>query len=108
MTVDWTALAPRWDERRADVEAMKATLTEQLLTAIAPLRGRRVLELGAGTGELAARLAEAVGPDGSVLATDAARGMVDLLEKRLAAVPNAEVAEVDAEHVDLAADSFDV
>ena len=39
-----------------------------------PLAGRRVLELGAGTGELAARLAEAVGPDGSVLASDVADG----------------------------------
>lgn len=108
MTMDWTALAPKWDERRADVEAMKVELTERLLDGIAPLAGRRVLELGAGTGELAARLAEAVGPDGSVLATDAARGMVDLLDKRLAAVPNAEAAELDAEQIGLPAAAFDV
>lgn len=108
MHVDWTLLAPKWDVRRADVEAMKSELTEQLLAGIGPLAGRRVLELGAGTGELAARLAESVGPNGSVLATDAARGMVDLLEKRLASVPNATVAELAAEQVDLPTDSFDV
>lgn len=104
---DWTAMAPTWDRRRADVEAMKAELTQRLCDAITPLEGRRVLELGAGTGELAARLAELVGPAGSVLATDAAEGMVELLDKRLAAVPNAEAGQLDATDIDLPAGSVD-
>jgi SAM-dependent methyltransferase len=107
MHVDWSGSAQAWDLHRADVEAMKADLTRLLLEALAPLAGRRVLELGAGTGELAARLAEAVGPSGSVLASDIAPGMVALLEKRLADVDNAEVATLDAADIDLPAQSVD-
>ena len=108
LTCDWSAMAPHWDARRDDVEAMKAELTRRLLDRIAPLAGQRVLELGAGTGELAARLADAVGPTGSVLATDVATGMVELLAKRLAAYPNASVAELDAVELGLEPDSVDV
>jgi SAM-dependent methyltransferase len=108
MDVDWSLLAPAWDRRRADVEEMKAELTERLLAGLEPLAGKRVLELGAGTGELAARLAAAVGPTGSVLATDAAPGMVELLGKRLAGLPNADMAQLDATELDQPAGSFDV
>jgi SAM-dependent methyltransferase len=108
MSVDWSLAAPQWDRRRGDVETMKAELTSRLIAGLGPLGGKRVLELGAGTGELAARLAEEVGPAGSVLASDAAPGMVELLEKRLAAVPNAEVATLDAGSIDRSAASFDV
>jgi SAM-dependent methyltransferase len=107
MDVCWDRMAPAWDTHRDTVEAMKAGLTARLLDALEPLEGRRVLELGAGTGELAARLADAVGPTGSVLATDLSPGMVDLLEKRLAAVPNAEVATADAAALDLGEDAVD-
>lgn len=107
MSVDWSAAAPAWDLRRADVEVMKADLTGRLLEGLAPLAGRRVLELGAGTGELAAQLAEAVGRQGSVLASDVAPGMVQLLEKRLAPLPNVEVATIDAARIELPAESVD-
>jgi ubiquinone/menaquinone biosynthesis C-methylase UbiE len=106
--IDWNRAAPAWDRHRATIEDMKAELTERLLTGIGPLSGRRVLELGGGTGELAARLAEAVGGTGSLVATDAAASMVDLLAKRLAAYPAVEVRAVDAGAIDLPADSVDV
>jgi SAM-dependent methyltransferase len=102
MTVDWSAVAPQWDSHRADVEAMKTELTAQLLAGLEPLAGRRVLELGAGTGELAARLADAVGPDGSVLASDVADGMVRLLEARLGALPGLDTAQIDTAQIDAA------
>lgn len=105
---DWSAAAPHWDRRREDVEQMKVELTNRLIDGLGDLRGKAVLELGAGTGELAARLAEAVGPEGTVLASDAAAGMVELLEKRLAAVPNAQAATLDATRIDRPDASFDV
>jgi SAM-dependent methyltransferase len=108
MTVDWTAMAPAWDRHRDDVEAMKTELTDRLFAQLGPLPGRRVLELGAGTGELAARLAEAVGPTGTVIASDFADGMVELLEKRLAVIPNAEVRNLDASSIELPDTSVDV
>jgi SAM-dependent methyltransferase len=105
---DWSAAAPHWDRRRDDVEEMKAELTTRLIEGLGDVRGKQVLELGAGTGELAARLADAAGPSGSVLASDAAAGMVELLEKRLAAVPNADVATIDAAQIDRPDASFDI
>jgi SAM-dependent methyltransferase len=108
MDVDWSAVAPQWDRHRDDVEAMKTELTEQLLTGLGDLTGRRVLELGSGTGLLALRLAEAVGPSGSVLATDLAEGMVTLLEARLGGLPNVETAQLDAAHIALPDESVDV
>jgi SAM-dependent methyltransferase len=101
-------MAPEWDRHRDDVELMKAELTGQLIDAIGPLDGRRVLELGAGTGELAARLAAGVGATGSVLATDIAEGMVQLLHRRLDGLPNVEVAAVDATAIPLPTGSVDV
>jgi SAM-dependent methyltransferase len=107
MDVDWSLVAPGWDERRDDVEAMKAELTARMMAGLGPVAGQRVLELGAGTGELAAQLAEAVGPDGSVIATDAADGMVALLHKRIGGLANVEVARLDATRIELPGGSVD-
>lgn len=108
MNIDWDRAAAAWDRHRDTIEDMKSEVTERLLDAISPLAGRRILELGGGTGELAARLVEAAGPTGSVVATDAAPAMVELLDKRLASFPTAAVGTVDAMAIDLAAESFDV
>jgi SAM-dependent methyltransferase len=108
MEINWSTMAPHWDRRRADVEAMKTELTAQLLAGLEPLAGRRILELGAGTGELAAELARAAGARGSVLASDAAEGMVELLRARLADLPGVEVATIDATDIPLGSDSVDV
>lgn len=108
MTIDWDRAAAAWDRHRGAIEDMKAEVTERLLAAIDPLTGQRILELGGGTGELAARLAEATGPSGSLLATDGAPSMVRLLEERLASYSTVEVGRVDAMAIELPADSFDV
>lgn len=107
MDVDWSAAAPQWDRSRREVEETKAEVTARMLDGLAPLSGARVLELGAGTGELAARLAEAVGPAGSVVASDVAPGMVALLDTRLAGLPNVEMATLDAAAIDLPRESVD-
>lgn len=104
---DWSAVAPEWDRHRHDVELMKTKLTRQLLDALGPIDGGRVLELGAGTGELAARLADRVGPAGMVLASDVAEGMVQLLHRRLDDVGNVEVARIDATATGLPGESVD-
>jgi SAM-dependent methyltransferase len=97
---DWTPVAPSWDRNRAHVEQMKGALTSELLAALDLQPGQRVLELGAGTGDLARRLARAVGPTGSVLATDVAEGMVELLRDTAAGLANVEVARTDAVDID--------
>jgi SAM-dependent methyltransferase len=104
---DWTPVAPAWGRHRAHVEQMKETLTRDLLGALDLQPGQRVLELGAGTGDLARQLALAVGPTGAVLATDVAQGMVDLLRETTADLPNVEVSLVDAVDIDLPDASVD-
>ncbi|MCW2596780.1 MAG: Methyltransferase type 11 [Jatrophihabitans sp.] len=103
----WTTVAPQWDRLREHVEAMKADLTPLLLDALAIGPGNRVLELGGGTGELAARLAAAVAPGGSLVASDLAPGMVTLLEDRVGRLPGVEVAQLDATNIAQASEQFD-
>jgi SAM-dependent methyltransferase len=98
---DWTEVAASWDSHRAHVEQMKEPITAELLAQLRLQPGQRVLELGAGTGELALRLAAAVGPTGHVIASDAAAGMVALLERTVAGTPTIEALQLDASRIDL-------
>ncbi len=106
--VDWSSVAPDWDRLRVPIETTKSELTRRFLGTLGPLGGLRVLELGAGTGELAARLAAAVEPGGSLLASDVAEGMVKLLTTRLGGLPAVDVALIDACDIALTDASVDV
>ena len=106
--VDWSEVAANWTRMSDQVEQMKAAVTERLLADAGPLAGRRVLELGAGTGSLAVRIAELVRPGGSLLASDVADGMVDAIRHTVADRPAVEVTRIDANAIPLDADSFDV
>lgn len=104
----WSAVAADWDRLGERVETMKTDVTERLLAAAGPLDGRRVLELGAGTGRLSERLADLVGPDGAVVASDGADGMVQVLKERLGRRSGVEVVQADALDLAFDAESFDV
>lgn len=106
-TFDWSQVAPAWDAHRDRAGEAVGAVTTALLERLGLREGERVLELGSGTGELAARMAAAVGPGGSVLATDVAAGMVDLCRQTLAGVPHASVAQVDAAATGLPDEQFD-
>ncbi len=105
--LDWGTVASNWDAHRDHVEAMKAELTAALIAGLELTPGDRVLELGAGTGALAVRLGHAVRPGGSVLASDVAPGMVELIRATAAGHPEIEVAQLDAYDIALADGSFD-
>ena len=107
MASEWTEVAQGWDVKRDGVERMKAPLTAELLNGLALRPGEHVLELGAGTGELAKALADAVAPGGRVLATDVASGMVELIRRTTADRPDITVQEADATSTGSAAASFD-
>jgi len=106
-TGDWSDVASGWDHLRAGIEETNRVATDALLGGLALAPGERVLELGGGNGELAARLAALVGPTGSLLASDVAAGMVALIRSRTAGLDNVEVQQIDACDIDLPAASFD-
>jgi SAM-dependent methyltransferase len=106
--VGWSSVAPAWEAHADDIEATSGAATDALLTAAAVRPGEDVLELAAGTGHLAVRLAELAGPGGSVLATDGAPAMVELAANRLESLGNASAATVDATSIPSAAMSYDV
>lgn len=103
----WSAVAGDWDRLGDRVEIMKADVTGRLLAAVGPLDGRRVLELGAGSGRLSERLAELVGSTGSVVASDGADGMVQVLKARLGWRSGVEVVQADASDLSFDAETFD-
>jgi SAM-dependent methyltransferase len=103
----WSDVAPGWDRWRDQIESGDSGISDALLAAAGPLAGARVLEVAAGTGELAARTAAAVGPAGWILAADEAEGMVALLTSRLSDLTNVEVGRVDACDMPLGDDTYD-
>lgn len=104
---DWNDAAAAWDARRDFVETLKAELSKTMIDGLRLSPGDAVLELGAGTGEFAARLADAVGLEGRVLATDIAPGMVDLIQRTGAERPQLSAAIADATATGLERASYD-
>jgi demethylmenaquinone methyltransferase/2-methoxy-6-polyprenyl-1,4-benzoquinol methylase len=73
-------------------------------------RGQRVLDLAAGTGDLARKFAEIVGPDGEVVMSDINEAMLVQGRHRLVdqgAVGNIDYALANAEHLPFESNSFD-
>ena len=69
--------------------------------------GYRVLDVATGTGISAQAALAAVGPSGSVLATDVSPEMVEKARKRLSQKPNAAVALEDGQALSFPEASFD-
>jgi demethylmenaquinone methyltransferase/2-methoxy-6-polyprenyl-1,4-benzoquinol methylase len=73
-------------------------------------RGQRILDLASGTGDLAARFAGLVGPDGLVVMTDINAAMLNQGRIRMAdngLVGNLAYTQVNAEHIPFPDNSFD-
>lgn len=73
--------------------------------------GQRVLDLASGTGDLADRFADLVGPNGLVLMTDINASMLDVGRDRMVDrghAGNIAYAQVDAEQLPIADDSLDL
>lgn len=93
--------------RYADGAHLRAELAHALLAAAALTPGQRVLDLASGPGLLAAGAAQRVHPDGLVLATDIAEGMLAEGARRLSGNIELLFAAADAEHLCLADASVD-
>jgi SAM-dependent methyltransferase len=72
----WRGSAPYWERHGETVRTMFAPLTEALLGAANLAPGDRVLDVAGGPGEPSMTAARIVGPEGWVVHTDVAAGMV--------------------------------
>ncbi|HEY7933337.1 MAG TPA: methyltransferase domain-containing protein [Solirubrobacteraceae bacterium] len=93
----------------AEIDSRFAPVVDGAIARAALRPGERVLDLGTGTGSVAAKAAAAVGPEGSVLATDVSPEMVALARRRAEqpGVAAFEVAEGKAEAITAADGAFD-
>ncbi|GMG84481.1 methyltransferase domain-containing protein [Paralimibaculum aggregatum] len=102
----WDAAAPYY---HAGWQAQLRPAHDRLLDVAAAKPGQKVLETACGSGLVTLRLAEQVGAEGHVLATDLSERMVADLRSRLAeaGVANVETARMAAEALDVPSGAFD-
>ncbi len=73
----WNEVAgAKWARNQVRLDRLMAPLSEALIEAAAPRRGESALDVGCGCGDLALRLASALGSDGRVTAIDVSRPML--------------------------------
>ena len=80
----------------------------RLLAAAAIRPGAWVLEPGCGTGHVTTILADAVGPDGRVIALDISQKMIEACRDRVGGRENVRVAQAAVEEYALAPETVDV
>ncbi|MET0500062.1 MAG: methyltransferase domain-containing protein, partial [Candidatus Binatia bacterium] len=101
--------AEQWQRGKAQRGKVNAAADEMLIDAANLRPGNRVLDVAAGTGDQTLLAARRVGPTGYVLATDISANMLKLASDaaREAGLMNVETRVMDAENIDLGAESFD-
>lgn len=105
----WSRVAAGLKQWWQTMERCAKPVSERLvkLAQIGP--GHKVLDVATGIGEPAVTAARAVGPTGTVVATDQAAGMLAIARERASelGLPNIEFRELDAEALDFPELSFD-
>ncbi len=104
----WDSQADKWFEHRDAILEASRPIHEWLVAHVNPQPGQRVLEIAAGPGDTGVIAARLIG-NGRIVSTDLSPVMVDAARKRAAelGVTNIEHRTLDAQHMDLADESFD-
>jgi SAM-dependent methyltransferase len=109
--INWESqeVAERRNRGRVRRAELQGPATELMLDLAEVRTGSRVLDVAAGTGDQTVMAAQRVGPTGYVLATDISASMLKLAADAAqeAGFTNVETRVMDAENIDLDADSFD-
>lgn len=105
----WTATAAGWNKHHAILERFSAPVSGKLIEKAGIQPGMRVLDIACGTGQPAITVAERVGTQGSVLATDFVEPVIVYAQMKAKerALTNIEFRCVDGEALDVPAGSFD-
>ena len=102
-------VAEQWRRGKAQRDEINGPASEMMLDLANLRAGSRVLDVAAGTGDQTLMAARRVGPTGYVLATDNSTSMLNVAAEaaRNAGLTNVDTRVMDAENIDLDADSFD-
>lgn len=105
----WGEAAEGWRTWWRIFESAAQGLNERLVDLAEVKEGHRVLDVATGIGEPALTAARRVGPNGRILATDLAPPMLAIAGDRARSLglANVEFREMDAESLELEAESFD-
>jgi SAM-dependent methyltransferase len=108
-SINWNERAERWSLRQAERGEVYGPATEMMLDLAGLRTGNRVLDVACGMGDQTLLAARRVGPKGYVLATDNSSSMLNGAAEaaRTAGLTNVETRLMDAENLDVGADSFD-
>jgi len=105
----WEKAARGWNDHTPQIRAWLRDATDAMLEMAAIRRGSRVLDLAAGAGDQTLDIAERVGPEGFVLATDLSPAILEFAQAnaRRAGYKNVETRAADGESVGLDEATFD-
>ncbi|WP_299686645.1 class I SAM-dependent methyltransferase [uncultured Tateyamaria sp.] len=94
----WTDSAgPAWVALQREMDTLLAPVLDVVMTRAKPGVGERVLDIGCGTGDSVARIAQAVGPSGHVTGLDISETMLRHAHDRLGFLPQARLLLADAQ-----------
>jgi ubiquinone/menaquinone biosynthesis C-methylase UbiE len=105
----WERVAENWERRNEQLWRRTEPVSRNLVERLSPRPGETLLELACGVGQTGLLAAEAVGPEGRLIASDFSPAML-AAARRLAdrlGVTNVEHRVVDAEQIDLPDGSVD-
>ena len=102
-------VAEQWQRGKAQRDEVNSPANEVMIGLANLCAGNSVLDVAAGTGDQTLLAARRVGPTGYVLATDLSTSMLNLAAEAAqnAGLTNVDTRVMDAENIDLDADSFD-
>ena len=106
----WRETAQYWTKYSDIIARMFAPLTEAMIERAGIREGQSVLDVAGGAGEPSLTIAERVGPNGSVMCTDAVAEMVDAArrEANRRGLVNMQFQQCTADSLPFADNSFDV
>jgi len=105
----WERSAPGWAVGRERIRAFGMPVSERMIDAVSPEPGQRLLELAAGVGDTGLLAAARLRPGGTLVSSDATKGMLEAARARAAelGVDNVEFARLELEWIDLPTASVD-
>jgi SAM-dependent methyltransferase len=106
----WRETASYWTKHDDTIRKMFVPLTRALIEQAHIASGHSVLDVAGGSGEPSLTIAQAVGPVGNVMCTDAIAEMVAVAEReaRSRGLDNVQFRQCTADSLPFADDSFDV